>query len=214
MLSQTLILNKTDTLALFSLPHDKIQNMKRVPCLKKTVRKFLITYPMMFIQKNHVQLSKTNHRQFAWIKVCFEVPLSEDSSRSVDIGLKLRVCKMFRWRSRHCGCILNVLFAISLCPLSRGNACFRNAVFENSSQWRLVSYKPVHWSRCGWVDRFLQVFTGSNFWIERFYPSGHMVLIGHKFTTCIHGYTEVSFFLKFWMKNHCKWIGQHMIMEI
>ena len=68
MLCQTLILNKTDTLALFSLPHDKMQNMKKVPYLKKAVRKFLITYPMIFIQKNHAQRSKTNHRQFAWIK--------------------------------------------------------------------------------------------------------------------------------------------------
>ena len=74
---------------------------------------------MIFIQKNHFQLSKTNHRQFAWIKVCLEIPLledsdsleiplSEDSDRPVDTVLKLRVCKTFRCCSRHCGYILNV----------------------------------------------------------------------------------------------------------
>ena len=41
LLSQALILNKTDTFVLFSIPHEKIQNMKKVPYLKK-------------IQKNHV----------------------------------------------------------------------------------------------------------------------------------------------------------------
>ena len=96
-----------------------MQNMKKVPYLKKTVRKFLIIYPMIFIQKNHFQLSKTNHRQFAWIKVCLEIPLledsdsleiplSEDSDRPVDTGLKLRVCKTSRCRSRHCRYIPNV----------------------------------------------------------------------------------------------------------
>ena len=74
---------------------------------------------MIFIHKNDFQLSKTNHRQFAWIKVCLEIPLSEhsdsleiplneDSDRPVDTVLKLRVCKTFRCRSRHCGYILNV----------------------------------------------------------------------------------------------------------
>ena len=53
LLSQTLIVNKTDTFALSSLPRDTIQNMKKLPYLKKTIRKFLITYPMIFIQKNH-----------------------------------------------------------------------------------------------------------------------------------------------------------------
>ena len=42
---------------------------------------------MKFIQKNHFQRSKTNYRQFAWIKVCLEIPLSEDSFRLVDTGL-------------------------------------------------------------------------------------------------------------------------------
>ena len=51
LLSQILILNKTDTFALSSLPRETIQNMKKLPYLKKTIRKFLITYPMIFIQK-------------------------------------------------------------------------------------------------------------------------------------------------------------------
>ena len=59
----------------------------KFPYLKKTIRKFLITYSMKFIQKNHFQRSKTNYRQFAWIKVCLEIPLSEDSYRLVDTGL-------------------------------------------------------------------------------------------------------------------------------
>ena len=54
LLSQALILNKTDTFVLFSIPHEKIQNMKKVPYLKKPARKFLITYPTIYIQKNHV----------------------------------------------------------------------------------------------------------------------------------------------------------------
>ena len=37
LLSQALILNKTDTFALFSLPHDTLQNMKKIAYLKKTV---------------------------------------------------------------------------------------------------------------------------------------------------------------------------------
>ena len=74
---------------------------------------------MTFIQKNQFQLLKTNHKQFAWIKVCLEIPLSEDSDsleiplsedsdRPVDTGLKLRVCKTSRCRSRHCRYIPNV----------------------------------------------------------------------------------------------------------
>ena len=31
------------------------------------------------------------------------------------------------------------------------------------------------------------------------------------FISCIHG--DVYFLLKFWMKNHCKWISQHMIIN-
>ena len=74
---------------------------------------------MTVIQKNHFQLLKTNHKQFAWIKVCLEITLSEDSGsleiplsegadRPVDTGLKLRVCKTSRCRSRHCRYIPNV----------------------------------------------------------------------------------------------------------
>ena len=63
---------------------------------------------MTFIQKNQFQLLKTNHKQFAWIKVCLEIPLSEDSDKPVDTGLKLRVCKTSRCRSRHCRYIPNV----------------------------------------------------------------------------------------------------------
>ena len=44
---------------------------------------------MKFIQKNHFQRSKTNHRQFAKIKVCLEILLSEDSYRPVETGLKV-----------------------------------------------------------------------------------------------------------------------------
>ena len=39
-----------------------MQNMKKVPYLKKTVQKFLITSSMIFIQKNDFQRSKTNYR--------------------------------------------------------------------------------------------------------------------------------------------------------
>ena len=101
---------------------------------EKDCPKILIIYPMTFIQKSHFQLSKTNHRQFAWIKVCLEIPSKEGSDRPVDTVLKLRVCKTFRCRSRYCGYILNVWFAINLCPLSKVNACFRDFMFENSFQ--------------------------------------------------------------------------------
>ena len=67
----------------------------------------------------------------------------------------------------------------------------------------------------------IRIFIENNAQTEWFYPSGHMISIGHKwevqmmskmswwFTSCIHG--DVYFLMKFWMKNHCKWISQHVI---
>ena len=67
----------------------------------------------------------------------------------------------------------------------------------------------------------IRIFIENNAQTEWFYPSGYMISIGHKwevqmmskmswwFMSCIHG--DAYFLMKFWMKNHCKWINQHMI---
>ena len=44
---------------------------------------------------HHVVESRFDFSIFR-IKVCLEIPLNENSSRPVDTGLKLSVCKMFR----------------------------------------------------------------------------------------------------------------------
>ena len=93
MLSQTLILNKTDTFALSSLQNTEYE---KTTIFEKDYREVFNNLPNDIHSEKSFLTFKDKYRQFAWIKLCLEVALSEDSYRPLDTGLKLRVCKMFR----------------------------------------------------------------------------------------------------------------------
>ena len=61
---------------------------------------------------------------------------------------------------------------------------------------QFFSVDPRHKSQfiglqCGSVDWFLLVFTVSNFGTERFYSSGHMVSIGHRWEVQMTSYAPL-----------------------